>query len=264
MLRSATVHLDLRLTGHTNMIFSMTPAIGATLASERIDFRQGDQPIVSRELVEAHGTRLHTFVAEAGTVSVDYDVRVSGRAEPAAIDERDGITYLRPSRYAQSDSLTPMARSEFRGLNGYPLVQAITDWVFEHLTYASGSSRPTDGAIDTMASRRGVCRDFAHVTIALLRALDIPARMASVYAPGLSPMDFHAIAEAFVDGAWWAIDSTRLAPRQSLVRIATGRDAADTAWLTSNWTDLSVAAMSVTATVDALPLDDHRGRVQLG
>ena len=264
MLRSASVHLELRLAGHTNMIFSMTPALGATIASERIAFALDGQPLTARELSDLHGTRLHTFISEAGTVSVDYDVQVTDRASPAPIDERDWITYLRPSRYAQSDSLTPMARSEFRGLSGYPLVQAITDWVFEHLTYASGSSHPTDGALDTLLSRRGVCRDFAHVTIALLRALEIPARLVSVYAPGLSPMDFHAVTEAFVDGAWWVIDSTRLAPRQTLLRIATGRDAADTAWLTSNWTDLSVSSMLVTVAADSLPFDDHRERVQLG
>jgi transglutaminase-like putative cysteine protease len=264
MLRSASVHLDLRLTGHTNMIFSMTPARGADVTSESLDFRLGGEPLVARELPDLHDARLHTFVTDEGEMTVDYSVEVSGRAAPAPANELDWITYLRPSRYAQSDSLTPFARSEFRGLSGYPLVQAITDWVFEHLTYASRSSRPTDGALDTLNSRRGVCRDFAHVTIGLLRALEIPARMVSVYAPGLTPMDFHAVTEAFVDGAWWVIDSTRLAPRQTLLRIATGRDAADTAWLTSNWTDLTVVGMSVTVTADELPFDDHRERVQLG
>jgi transglutaminase-like putative cysteine protease len=264
MLRSASVHLELRLAGRTNLVFSMTPALGAEIASERIEFQLDGRPVAFRELVDLHGTRLQTFVAEAGTMSVDYSLQVNGRAAPASVEELDWITYLRPSRYAQSDSLTPMARSEYHGLSGYPLVQAVSDWVFEHLAYVSGSSRPTDGAADTLTSRRGVCRDFAHVTIALLRALEIPARMVSVYAPGLTPMDFHAVTEAFVDGAWWVIDSTRLAPRQTLLRIATGRDAADTAWLTSNWTDLGVAAMLVTVAADALPFDDHRERVQLG
>jgi transglutaminase-like putative cysteine protease len=197
-------------------------------------------------------------------MAVDYALEVEGRAAPAIASELDTITYLRPSRYAQSDSLTPVARAEFAGLSGHPLVQAISDWVFEHIHYVPGSSQPTDGATRTLTSRQGVCRDFAHVAIAFLRGMEIPARMVSVYAPGLSPMDFHAVVEAFVDGEWWVIDPSRLAPRQSLLRIATGRDAADTAWLTSNWTDLSVTSMSVTATVDELPTDDHRQHLQLG
>jgi transglutaminase-like putative cysteine protease len=94
--------------------------------------------------------------------------------------------------------------------------------------------------------------------------MEVPARMVAVYAPGLSPMDFHAVVEAHVDGAWWVLDSTRLAPRQTLVRISTGRDAADTAWLTSNWTDLLVTSMLVTVAADALPYDDGYARVQLG
>ncbi len=98
----------------------------------------------------------------------------------------------------------------------------------------------------------------------MLRAMDVPARMVAVYAPGLSPMDFHAVVEAYVEGEWWVVDATKLAPRQSLVRISTGRDAADTAWLTSNWTDLYVLSMLVTVVADELPLDDHVGLVQLG
>jgi transglutaminase-like putative cysteine protease len=264
MLRTVNVHLELALGGRTNMVFSMTPAIGATIATERLEFLLDGVAQPSREILDLHGARLQVFETSSGRLSVDYDLEVVGRAEPAPINELDLITYLRPSRYAQSDSLTPIARSEFAGLTGYVLVQAISDWVFEHLAYVPGSSQPTDGATRTLTSRQGVCRDFAHVTIALLRAMEIPARMVSVYAPGLIPMDFHAVAEAYVDGAWWVVDSTRLAPRTTLLRIATGRDAADTAWLTSSWTDLSVESMSLTVTADELPFDDGYERVQLG
>lgn len=246
------------------MVFSIAPAFGADVVSENLSFVNDSEQLAARELLDVQGGRLHTFVTDAGTMVVDYEVQIAERAAAPIVDEHDWITYLRPSRYAQSDSMTPIARSEFSGLEGYPLVQAVTDWVFEHLTYTRGSSKPTDGALDTLTLRRGVCRDFAHVTIGLLRAMDVPARMVSVYAPGLTPMDFHAVAEAFVDGQWWVIDSTRLAPRQTLIRIATGRDAADTAWLTNNWTDLSVLNMKIDASADALPFDDHRERVQLG
>ena len=264
MQRSVTVHLELQLGGYTNLVFGITPALGVDIRSENLGFQLDGDAMSARELLDLHGTRLHRFEAGAGRLVVDYSLEIEGRADAAPVDELDTITYVRPSRYAQSDSITAIARSDFAGLSGYPLVQAVSDWVFEHVAYVIGSSRSTDGATTTLTSRQGVCRDFAHVTIALLRALDVPARMVSVYAPGLTPMDFHAVAEAFVDGAWWVIDSTRLAPRQSLIRIATGRDAADTAWLTSNWTDLSVSAMSIMATADSLPFDDHGTPLQLG
>jgi transglutaminase-like putative cysteine protease len=85
--------------------------------------------------------------------------------------------------------------------------------------------------VDSLLAGAGVCRDFAHLVVALLRAVYVPARVVSVYAPGLYPMDFHAVAEAFVDGQWRVVDGTLLAPRQALVRIATVRDDADIAFL---------------------------------
>ncbi|MDQ1569388.1 MAG: hypothetical protein QOF79_62 [Actinomycetota bacterium] len=263
MLRTIFVSLELDLFGPTDMVFSMTPAIGSGLLSENLQIRTGTTELAAREIVDVHGTRLHTVAAEQGRMIVEYTATVGDGNPPAPTDERELITYLRPSRYCQSDSLTPMARAEFSGLSGRELLQSITDWVSGRLRYMPGSSLPTDGATRTLLSRQGVCRDFAHVTIALLRAMEIPARMVAVYAPGLSPMDFHAVVEAWVDGAWWIVDATGLAPRQSLVRIATGRDAADTAWLTSLKTDLTVASMLLTVTAETLPLDDGLALVQL-
>ena len=132
-----------------------------------------------------------------------------------------------------ADSLTPTAAAEFAGLTGPALLFSVAEWVNQRIAYVSGSSTGTDSALDTLLARRGVCRDFAHLVIALLRALGVPARLAAVYAPGLSPMEFHAVAEALVDDQWWAVDATRLAPRRSLVRVATGGSAADTAFLSS-------------------------------
>ena len=117
------------------------------------------------------------------------------------------------------------------------------NWVFSELRYISGSSRGTDGAVETLLHRRGVCRDFAHLAISLLRAKNVPARLAAVYAPGLSPMDFHAVAEAHVNGAWHVIDPTGLAPRESMLRITAGRDSSDTAFLSTVGGSLSLTQL---------------------
>ena len=214
-------------------------------------------------MVEAHGTRLHTVYADGSRASLRYEAVVDGiDAEPVVADT-DDIVYLRPSRYCESDSLAPTAASEFAGLQGLELLRAVITWVNEKLTYVTGSSLPTDGAVRTLLARQGVCRDFAHLSIALLRALNVPARLAAVYAPGLSPMEFHAVAEALVEGRWWVVDATQLAPRQSLLRVATGRDAADTAFLTNFGTATQLNGLEVTAVVDDFALDDTSKLTQL-
>ena len=264
MLRTVTSRLELDIRGSTNMVFSIAAAQGSTVTSEVVSFVLDGEPQRATELTDRQGTRLHTFIAGPGTMTVDYSASIAGRSDAATPVDLDLVTYLRPSRYCESDSLTPTARSEFAGIKGFDLLHAVTLWVWNKLRYVPGASLPTDGAEQTLLARRGVCRDYAHLVIALLRALDVPARMVAVYAPGLSPMDFHAVAEAYVDGAWWVVDATRLAPRQSMVRISTGRDAADTAFLTNHWADLVLTNMSVLAIVDELPTDDGTELVQLG
>jgi transglutaminase-like putative cysteine protease len=264
MLRTVSTRLELAIEGRTNMVFSIAAAHGSRLVSEHLSFLLDGAPLVATELTDPHGTRLHQLVSDRGTMIAEYRAEIADRATPAAQLDLDLVTYLRPSRYCESDSLTPTARSEFAGLSGHDLLTAVTFWVSERLRYVPGSSQPTDGAEQTLLARRGVCRDYAHLVIALLRALDVPARMVAVYAPGLDPMDFHAVAEAWVDGAWWVVDATRLAPRQSMLRISTGRDAADTAFLTNHWADLSLVDMSVLAVVDDFRLDDPAQLVQLG
>lgn len=263
MLRTVNARLDLSIAGRTNMVFSLAAAEDSALLSERLDITLDGAPIDPTEIVDRHGSRLHQLVSGPGRMIVEYAAEVTGQSQPAEVDELDMIIYLRPSRYCESDSLLPTAQSEFRGLRGQVLLSAIGAWVHDKLRYVPGSSRVTDGAVGTLLARRGVCRDYAHLVIALLRALDVPARMAAVYAPGLSPMDFHAVAEAFVDGAWHVVDATRLAPRQSLLRISTGRDAADIAFLTNHWANLTLLDIQVLAIVDQLPMDDFEHTVQL-
>ncbi len=91
----------------------------------------------------------------------------------------------------------------------------------------------TTGAAGTFIDRAGVCRDFTHLGLTLCRAAGIPARAVAAYALALDPPDFHAVFEVFLDGGWWLVDPTRLAPIAGMVRIAHGRDAADIAFLTT-------------------------------
>src|SRR3974377_934830 len=165
--------------------------------------------------------------------------------------------YLAPSRYAEADKFHGFAATEF-GNDRDPanLLEHVSSWVGPRLNYVPGSSDPIDGAVDTLLAGEGVCRDYAHLVVALLRAVNVPARLVSVYAPGVYPMDCHAVAEAFVEGQWRVVDATLLAPRQTLVRIATGRDASDTAFLDHHKGAITLNRLVVPSVVDGeLPRD---------
>jgi hypothetical protein len=201
---------------------------------------------------------------ERGPLLVDYRATVVGVAMSPPATDLDVLRYIRPSRYCESDRLGPLARAEFAGLTGADLLAGVSSWVGTNIAYVAGSSRPIDGAVATLLGREGVCRDFAHLTAALLRASNVAARVVSVYAPGLVPMDFHAVTEACLDGTWYVVDPTCLAPRDSLVRIATGSDASDVAFLTTLRGVVELDDMSVSATTDSdLRPDDITRLVRL-
>jgi transglutaminase-like putative cysteine protease len=264
MRRTVSAAMDLDVTSPCDLVLavSVTPLPGLDI-DERLVVELNGAPLELEELTEATGTRLHLAHSETGTVRIRYDAVVEGTAAAAPVDDLDLIAYRRPSRYCESDQLLPTAYAEFSGLQGKALLDAVSSWVGAQLRYIPGSSKPTDGATETLLARQGVCRDYAHLVVALLRALDVPARLVAVYAPGLHPMDFHAVAEAYIDGAWHVVDATTLAPRASLLRIATGRDAADTAFLTTIGGGVGLKSLAVTAVVDELPSDDVMRLVQL-
>ncbi|MGI8665322.1 MAG: transglutaminase-like domain-containing protein [Jatrophihabitans sp.] len=233
--------------------------------SETLVLSCAGMPVPVAEVSMPHGGRAHLLQAPVGILVLDYAAVATGTAEPLAVTDADRISYLRPSRYAESDRLAPLAQAEFGGIRGAAnLVAAVSSWVGSRLSYVPGSSGPTDGAVDTLLQRQGVCRDYAHLVVALLRAMDVPARLVAVYAPGLQPMDFHAVAEAVVDGQWRVVDATLLAPRASLVRIATGRDAADTAFVSTYGGGVDLLETSVSAVVDGrLPAEDVHALVSI-
>lgn len=264
MRRHSSADLTLTAAGDAHLVLSIAAQAPGLEIDETLEVRQGGQLLSVREIDDPHGARLHLVDVAEGAVSIRYRAVVEGRGEPAPVSAIDEVVYLRPSRYCESDSLGPTARREFRGLSGTDLLHGVSSWVGDRLQYVPGSSLPTDGAVRTLLAGQGVCRDYAHLVVALLRALDVPARLASVYAPGLHPMDFHAVAEAAIDGVWRVVDATTLAPRSSLLRIATGRDASDTAFLSVRGAPVTLDDITVAAVVDTLPSDDLTQLVSIG
>lgn len=154
-------------------------------------------------------------------------------ATPVQTLPDDIICYLTASRYCPSDEFGRFAANEFAGTVGGARIVAIREYVATHLEYVAGTSNAHTTALDTFVARAGVCRDFAHLVITLARASSIPARIASVYAPQVTPQDFHAVAEVYLDGAWHFVDATGMAEPDQIAKICDGRDAADVAFLTS-------------------------------
>lgn len=140
------------------------------------------------------------------------------------------IPYLNPSRYCQSDKLFRLANNLFGNIqNSFSKVLALTRWINTNVEYLSGFSNAHTSAFDTVTEQAGVCRDFAHLGITLSRALNIPARYFTGYSYNLKPADFHACFEVYIGGEWVLFDATGLAPLNGMVKIATGKDAADAA-----------------------------------
>lgn len=271
--------LSFAVTEPARFATQIAPATTAGVVSdERLGITLDGAPVGDvTEHRGAHGARIHLFACGPGELTVDCATVLGAAPIGRSIGPRNGgdepddtveaLVALRQSRYCESDRLVGFAATEFPGAQGddpYTTAVRVSSWVFERLAYASGASDHLDSAVDTLLTGAGVCRDYAHLTIALCRALGIPARLASVYAPGLFPMDFHAVTEVLVAGVWLALDSTRLAPRAELVRIATGRDAADTAFATVLEGRAELLEVEVFASSDRdLAVDDHVSPVSL-
>jgi transglutaminase-like putative cysteine protease len=192
-------------------------------------------------------TRFLRLHASAGSLSVRYGATVDlnhhieqpNQLGEVSIANLPGsvLPYIYPSRYCQSDRLHRLAVKEFGHLwQGYSRVQAIRDWVLNRVTFQSNSSTGNTSAADTLVEEVGVCRDFAHLMIALCRAVNIPARFVTGIDfgadPILGPTDFHAYVEVYVGNRWFIFDPSGVAIPMGFVRFGTGRDAADSAFAT--------------------------------
>jgi transglutaminase-like putative cysteine protease len=215
------------------------------VVSESLDISQSLSPILYTDPV-AH-TRYLRLKAFAGPLTVRYAATVDldhHTAQPAqlgevAVADLPGavLPYIYPSRYCQSDRLQRLAVKEFGQLwQGYSRVQAIRDWVLNRVTFLSNSSTGNTSAVDTLVEEVGVCRDFAHLMIALCRAVNIPARFVTGIDygsdPALGPTDFHAYVEVYLGDRWYIFDPSGVAIPMGFVRFGTGHDAADSAFAT--------------------------------
>jgi transglutaminase-like putative cysteine protease len=216
-----------------------------TVANERLVLNQPITPEIASE--PATATRFMRFHAEPGPLQVSYAATVTvshHRTDPDRLAEvpvrclpLDVMPYVYPSRYCQSDRLLKLSFNEFGSLwQGYSRVLAIQHWVQKRVTFASNSSDFNTSAVDTLIGQVGVCRDFAHLMIALCRALNIPARIVTGtdYGadPALGPSDFHAYVEVYLGDRWYLFDASGTGVPMGFVRLGTGRDAADVAFAT--------------------------------
>jgi transglutaminase-like putative cysteine protease len=207
--------------------------------SQPIEPRLHTDPFTGNRYLRVRALPGPLHVAYAATVDVTHH-----RCDPSQLAEvpiqqlpPSALGYIYPSRYCQSDRLVKMAIKEFGALRqGYQRVEAIQRWVRERVTFTSNTSNSNTSAVDTLIEQVGVCRDFAHLTIALCRAVNIPARFATGtdYGadPALGPPDFHAYVEVYLGGRWYIFEPSGTAIPMGLVRFGTGRDAADVAFAT--------------------------------
>jgi transglutaminase-like putative cysteine protease len=222
----------------------------AQTACQRVHIEQLslNQPVSTEMYCDAlTGNRYMRLRADQGALRVLYQATIDVThyvSTPELVCEvpvcrlpMSVFPYLYPSRYCQSDRLVKLAIREFGGLSmGYSRILAIQQWVRDHVSFASNTTDSKTSAIDTLVNQVGVCRDFAHLMIALCRALSIPARFVSGtdYGadPSLGPPDFHAYVEVFLSDRWYLFDPSGTTIPMGLIRIGTGRDAADVSFAT--------------------------------
>ena len=239
-LRAACT-LSVTATTDCPLVAMLRPRSGQAqwIISDRYDL----QPWVpTTEFVDSYGNLCQRLTVPRGrmqigvevTMEVDAQIAVAPDAPQTPVSElpHNVLLYLLQSRYCPSDRMVEKALAVVGDARpGYALAERIRAWIQQHLAYRYGVSSASTDALDTLEHGAGVCRDFAHVGIALCRSLQIPARMVVGYLHGLVPMDLHAWFEAFVGGRWYTFDATQVRPRGGRIVLAYGHDAADVAFI---------------------------------
>jgi transglutaminase-like putative cysteine protease len=242
MILDATCKLDYWAFEEVPTVFMLRPRSGWAQWVMREEFQISPRvPVV--EFQDVYGNLCQRVVMPPGAFRVAVQYRVSVPEEVDADDQApltpvahlptEVLHHLLPSRYCQSDLLSEAAKGIVREMpRTYRTVETIRQWIHQQVRYELGSSDTGTTAVETLNQRRGVCRDFAHLGIALCRALDIPARMVVGFLHEFEPMDLHAWFEAFIDGRWYTFDATEPMTRGNRIIIAYGRDATDVALAT--------------------------------
>lgn len=228
--------LNLHPSRYANLVTPHRLCTGPSL--QRTDYLDAFGNVCTRMIIPPGGA----------TLSCDFTIWDSGDPDPQHDAEQhpverlpaDVLPYLLGSRYCDTDRLVQTAWSLFGSVApGRARVRAIVDFVHSHLTYGYCYARPTRTAFEAYQERVGVCRDFAHLAVALCRCMNIPARYCSGYLGDIGippvdmPMDFHAWFEVYLGGEWHAYDARHRVPRIGRTLMAAGRDAADTALTTA-------------------------------
>jgi transglutaminase-like putative cysteine protease len=249
-----TVRVGCRLvyetTGTASLLLNLKlqPERQHTIIAEALSFSPN---LPAEEFEDSHGNQVSRVVLQAGRNEISHDALVTVSSQP---DNHDLINttpikveqlptsllrYTLPSRYCDSDKLTDFAWQHFGQVeHGWPRVQAISDWVHRNIEYRYLSGRPDFSAWDLLQRGYGVCRDFAHLAIALNRIFNIPARYITGHLPDIGfpdpegHMDFHAYAEVYLGGNWFTTDARFNVPRIGRVKVSSGLDAVDGAFST--------------------------------
>lgn len=243
-----TFHYDVAAPTPAMIQVAVDPRSVARLVDERWELHPA-QPISC--FIDLYGNVNRRTIFRRGPTSICYRADVEVPSEPDPWDETapqqpveelpgDVLHYLLASRYVESDQLSGLAWDLFGGTEpGWSRAQAICTWVHENLRFEYGASDWLTSARDALAAGKGVCRDFAHLFIALCRAMALPARYVFGYLPDADvepakvPMDFYGWAEVYLGGRWWTFDPRNDARRVGRVRVGRGRDASDVAMLTT-------------------------------
>jgi transglutaminase-like putative cysteine protease len=236
------------------LVAMLRPRSGAAqwLVAERYEIAPW---VPASEYVDSFGNLCQRFTLPQGdsSITVESELEVADQIDvdrrapqvpPAQLPD-ETLAYLLQSRYCPSDMMEERAREIVKGCApGYPQAERIHDWIRDNIDYRYGVSEGSTCALGTLQQRAGVCRDFAHVGVALCRSLTLPARVVVGYLLDLEPMDMHAWYEVFLGGRWYAFDATQKQPRGGRIVVAHGRDAADVAFL-SSYGKLAITRMEV-------------------